>query len=31
MQNQPSSWLSRIVVGITILIMFAAGAAMFML
>jgi Mn2+/Fe2+ NRAMP family transporter len=31
MQNQPSSWLSRIVVGITILIMFGAGAAMFVL
>jgi NRAMP (natural resistance-associated macrophage protein)-like metal ion transporter len=31
MQNQPSSWLSRIVVGITILVMFGAGAAMFML
>ena len=31
MQNQPSSWLSRIVVGITILVMFGAGVAMFVL
>jgi NRAMP (natural resistance-associated macrophage protein)-like metal ion transporter len=31
MQNQPSSWLSRIAVGITILIMFGASAAMFIL
>jgi NRAMP (natural resistance-associated macrophage protein)-like metal ion transporter len=31
MQGQPSSWLSRIVVGITILVMFGAAAAMFVL
>jgi Mn2+/Fe2+ NRAMP family transporter len=31
MQNQPSSWLSRIVVGITILVMFGAAIAMFVL
>src|SRR6266446_909823 len=31
MQGQPSSWLSRIVVGITTLIMFGAAAAMFIL
>jgi Mn2+/Fe2+ NRAMP family transporter len=31
MQNQPSSWLSRIVVGIAILVMFGAGVAMFVL
>jgi NRAMP (natural resistance-associated macrophage protein)-like metal ion transporter len=31
MQGQPSSWLSRIVVGITMLAMFAAAAAMFVL
>jgi Mn2+/Fe2+ NRAMP family transporter len=31
MQGQPSSWLSRMVVGITILAMFGAGAAMFAL
>jgi len=31
MQGQPSSWLSRIVVGITIVVMFGAGVAMFVL
>ena len=31
MKNQPSSWLSRIVVGITIFVMLGAGAAMFIL
>src|SRR6266513_3855021 len=31
MQNQPSSWLSRIVVGITALVMFGAAVAMFVL
>jgi len=31
MRNQPSSWLSRIVVGITILAMFGAAIAMFVL
>jgi Mn2+/Fe2+ NRAMP family transporter len=31
MQGQPSSWLSRIVVGITALVMFGAAAAMFIL
>ena len=31
MQNQPSSWLSRIVVGITIVVMFGAAIAMFVL
>jgi Mn2+/Fe2+ NRAMP family transporter len=31
MKNQPSSWLSRIVVGITILAMFGAAVAMFVL
>jgi Mn2+/Fe2+ NRAMP family transporter len=31
MRNQPSPWLLRIVVGITIIIMFGAGAAMFVL
>ncbi len=31
MQNQPSSWLSRIVVGITALVMFGAAIAMFVL
>ena len=31
MQNQPSSWLSRIVVGVTIVVMFGAGVAMFIL
>lgn len=31
MQNQPSSWLSRIVVGITIVAMFGAAIAMFVL
>ena len=31
MQGQPSSWLSRIIVGITALVMFAASAAMFIL
>jgi Mn2+/Fe2+ NRAMP family transporter len=31
MQGQPSSWLSRIVVGITSLVMFGAAAAMFLL
>src|SRR5205823_14136265 len=29
MEGQPSSWLSRIIVGITILVMFGAAAAMF--
>jgi Mn2+/Fe2+ NRAMP family transporter len=31
MQGQPSSWLSRITVGITTLVMFGAAAAMFIL
>ena len=31
MKNQPSSWLSRIVVGITIFVMLGPGAAMFIL
>lgn len=31
MQGQPSSWLSRIAVGIITLVMFGAGAAMFIL
>lgn len=31
MQNQPSSWLSRIVVAVTTLVMFGAAAAMFLL
>jgi hypothetical protein len=31
MQGQPSSWLSRIAVGTITLIMFGAGAAMFIL
>jgi Mn2+/Fe2+ NRAMP family transporter len=31
MQNQPSSWLSRIAVGIMTLAMFGAAAAMFAL
>jgi NRAMP (natural resistance-associated macrophage protein)-like metal ion transporter len=31
MQGQPSSWLSRIVVGVTIVVMFGAAAAMFVL
>jgi Mn2+/Fe2+ NRAMP family transporter len=31
MQNQPSSWLSRIAVGIITLVMFGAAAAMFLL
>ena len=31
MQGQPSSWLSRIIVGITALVMFGAAAAMFLL
>ena len=31
MQGQPSSWLSRIIVGFTTLVMFAAAAAMFIL
>jgi NRAMP (natural resistance-associated macrophage protein)-like metal ion transporter len=31
MQGQPSSWLSRIVVGVTALVMFGAAAAMFLL
>ena len=31
MKNQPSPWLLRIAVGITIVIMFGAGAAMFVL
>jgi Mn2+/Fe2+ NRAMP family transporter len=29
MQDQPSSWLARIVVGLAALAMFGAGAAMF--
>ena len=29
MEGQPSSWLSRIIVGVTILVMFGAAAAMF--
>ena len=31
MQGQPSSWLSRIIVGTTVLVMFGAAAAMFAL
>jgi Mn2+/Fe2+ NRAMP family transporter len=31
MNGQPSSWLSRVVVGITIVVMFGAAAAMFIL
>jgi NRAMP (natural resistance-associated macrophage protein)-like metal ion transporter len=31
MEGQPSSWLSRIIVGVTALVMFAAAAAMFIL
>jgi len=31
MKGQPSSWLSRIVVGVTIVVMFGAAAAMFSL
>lgn len=31
MQDQPSSWLSRIIVGITTIVMFGAAAAMFIL
>jgi len=31
MQNQPSSWLSRIAVGTITLVMFGAAAAMFVL
>ncbi|HET7227603.1 MAG TPA: divalent metal cation transporter, partial [Chthoniobacterales bacterium] len=31
MQGQPSSWLSRIIVGLTTIAMFAAAAAMFIL
>jgi NRAMP (natural resistance-associated macrophage protein)-like metal ion transporter len=31
MQGQPSSWLSRIIVGITTIVMFGAAAAMFIL
>jgi NRAMP (natural resistance-associated macrophage protein)-like metal ion transporter len=31
MQRQPSSWLSRVIVGLTAAIMFAAAAAMFVL
>lgn len=31
MKNQPSPWLLRIAVGITIILMFGAGAAMFLL
>jgi Mn2+/Fe2+ NRAMP family transporter len=31
MQGQPSSWLSRIIVGIITLVMFCAAAAMFIL
>jgi Mn2+/Fe2+ NRAMP family transporter len=31
MQGQPSSWLSRIAVGIITLVMFGAAAAMFLL
>jgi Mn2+/Fe2+ NRAMP family transporter len=30
-QGQPSSWVSRIAVGVITLVMFAAGAAMFIL
>jgi NRAMP (natural resistance-associated macrophage protein)-like metal ion transporter len=31
MQGQPSSWLSRIIVGVTVLVMLGAAAAMFIL
>jgi Mn2+/Fe2+ NRAMP family transporter len=31
MQGQPSSWLSRIIVAVTVLVMFGAAAAMFIL
>jgi len=31
MQGQPSSWLSRIAVGVITLVMFGAAAAMFIL
>jgi len=31
MQDQPSPWLSRIIVGITTIVMFGAAAAMFVL
>jgi hypothetical protein len=31
MQDQPSSWLSRAAVGIITVVMFSAGAAMFIL
>jgi Mn2+/Fe2+ NRAMP family transporter len=31
MQNQPSSWLSRVIVGITIFLMFGAAIGMFVL
>jgi Mn2+/Fe2+ NRAMP family transporter len=31
MQGQPSSWVSRIAVGVITVVMFAAGAAMFIL
>jgi Mn2+/Fe2+ NRAMP family transporter len=31
MNGQPSSWLSRVVVGITMVVMFGAAAAMFIL
>lgn len=31
MQDQPSSWLSRVAVGIITVVMFGAGAAMFIL
>jgi Mn2+/Fe2+ NRAMP family transporter len=31
MQNQPSSWISRIAVGIITLVMFGAASAMFLL
>jgi Mn2+/Fe2+ NRAMP family transporter len=31
MQHQPSSWLSRVLVGVTAVIMFVAASAMFVL
>jgi hypothetical protein len=31
MRGQPSSWLSQIIVGVTVLVMFGAAAAMFIL
>jgi Mn2+/Fe2+ NRAMP family transporter len=31
MRGQPSSWLSRIIVGVTVVVMFGAAAAMFIL